>query len=114
MKTNIRIALTLVFAAVMVAFSACHKTNKDVIVKKNYTEFKVERGVLVDNSALDGCKWMIKLDNGAMLNPTNLVAMGGDKLVDGRKVAIQYDVQDGVMTTCMSGKVVSLTFLKID
>jgi hypothetical protein len=57
---------------------------------------------------------MIKLDNGTMLNPTNLVAMAGDKLVDGRKVAVQYDVQDGVMTTCMSGKVVNLTFLKID
>jgi hypothetical protein len=40
--------------------------------------------------------------------------MAGDKLVDGRKVAVQYDVQDGVMTTCMSGKVVNLTFLKID
>lgn len=114
MKTYTPIVLALVFATTVLTFSACHNKNKDVIVKKNYTEFKVERGVLVDNSTLDGCKWMIKLDNGAMLNPTNLDAMAGDKLVDGRRVAIQYDVKDGVLTTCMSGKVVNLTFLKID
>jgi hypothetical protein len=112
MKTYTPIVLALVFATTVLTFSACQNKNKKIIVKKNYTEFKVERGVLVDNTKLDGCGWMIRLDNGTMLNATNLVGMA-PKLQDGLKVEIQYDVQDGVMTTCMSGKTVMLTFLNM-
>lgn len=140
MKTNIRISLTLVFAASIVAFSACHKKNKDVVVATPQLPPVVSsgtpvgeiakapadappaeepvknddgrpKGTVKDLSGLDGCKWVILTDEGTRVNPTN-IADFNINLKDGMRVYIEYVMLDGVMTTCMSGKVSKLTLLE--
>ena len=139
MKTNIRIALTLVFAAVIVAFSACQKKNKDVVsatpplppiantgapvgdmpkppadpppAEEPVKDDGRPKGTVKDQSGLDGCKWVIITDEGTKVNPTN-IADFNIALRDGMRVYIEYVMLDGVMTTCMSGKVSKITLLE--
>lgn len=71
-----------------------------------------EKGVLKNMSGLDGCKWMIELDNGTKLQPTNLAAFD-IALEDGKPVNVVYTEQTGVMSTCMAGKVVKITTISL-
>lgn len=140
MKTNIRIVLTFVFAASVLAFSACNKKTKDAVavnqplppIPPNGTpvgdmpqppadpppaEEPVKnddgrpKGTVRDLSGLDGCKWVIITDEGTRVNPTN-IADFNILLKDGMRVYIEYVMLDGVMTTCMSGKVSKITLLE--
>ena len=125
MKTYIHIVLALVFATTVLTFSACHKKNKDAAlppppVADTYNPDLPPPiappnsvfGTLQNKRTLDGCGWMIMLDDGTKLQPLNLVSFKDLAPVEGKRVILEYEKQDGAMTTCMSGKTVKITTIK--
>jgi len=67
-------------------------------------------GKLIDNTALDGCGWLIELENGKWLNPININEYNIEKS-NGLTVSFKYEEVNNVATICMSGKTVNLTFI---
>ena len=70
--------------------------------KENYTAATV-----VDMSELDGCGFMLKLENGKKLQPTP--ALSEDFSVRDMSVWIKFQVKKGAAGICMSGQIVTLT-----
>lgn len=64
------------------------------------------KATVVDKTGLDGCRFMLQLEDGKMLQPLNL---GEKYMKDGMKVWVQYTIQKDVMTVCMAGDVVNIT-----
>lgn len=80
---------------------------KEVII--NYQQEGYIPGTIVDMTGLDGCNFMIKLENGKKLEP--------DKLEDQFKqndlpVWIKYSIPKSAMGICMSGQMVILTAIQ--
>lgn len=98
------------FAVSVLALSACHKKNADVATPPAKGDI-MQIGTLKDLTGLDGCGWIIQLDNGVKLNPSNLADFK-ITLKDGKRVSVDYQIQDGVMTTCMSGKSAKIILLQ--
>lgn len=69
-----------------------------------------EHAVLRDLSGLDGCTWVFELEDGQRLEPVNLQQYDLE-LKDGLEVRIQYTEATGMMSICMSGKMVNITCL---
>lgn len=71
-----------------------------------------EKGTLKDYTGLDGCHWMIELNNGEVIEPVNL-----DEFLsqpeDGMKLCITYNDDIEMASICMVGKVVSLLSLEV-
>lgn len=63
----------------------------------------------VINYEVDGCQWMIQLENGTKYEPQN---MDESFRKDQQKVWIKYVEVKGAMTICMAGKVIKLTDIK--
>lgn len=107
--------LYITFALLLLAgFSACKAKKKaeDVAPPRGETSIMPKEkpeveGTLRNMAGLDGCKWMIELNNGSKIQPTNLAAFD-IALAEGQKVWVEYVEQQGVMSTCMAGKVVKL------
>ncbi len=62
---------------------------------------------LRDFNGLDGCGWVLELNNGNYLEPQNLSDFSVD-LVDGNEVRIEYQLTNNA-SVCMTGVVVELT-----
>lgn len=78
---------------------------------KNNWENNCVKGRLVNLAGLDGCGWVIKLDNGSTLEPVNL----GDfdiKLVNDRPVCVSYHAAKGYLSICMVGDIVEIEHIK--
>lgn len=104
--------IVYIAAVLLIAVTGC-KAKKAVANEDTRTQTALpkeplgEEGVLKNMEGLDGCKWMIVLNNSTKLQPTNLAAFS-IALVDGQKVWVDYVDQPGVMSTCMAGKVVKI------
>ena len=109
--------LTLIIVVIVLAASCSRKTiptttevkdaPKEVII--NYQQEGYIPGTIVDMTGLDGCNYMIKLENGKKLEP--------DKLEDQFKqndlpVWIKYSIPKSAMGICMSGQMVILTAIQ--
>jgi hypothetical protein len=94
---------------------SCHslkrsKTNAQEPIKEtiDYTTLSYERGI-VRFTELDGCKYLIHLDNGKRLQPDKLdTAFEKDSM----KVWIKYKVHDR-MNICMRGITVDVIDIKL-
>lgn len=64
------------------------------------------KATIVDKTGLDGCRFMLQLEDGKMLQPLNL---DEKYMKDGLQVWVQYKVQKDVMTVCMAGDVINIT-----
>ena len=64
-------------------------------------------GTLKDYNGLDGCTWIIELDNGEKLQPVNLLELNIG-LTDGKKVTVTYDEVKDMSGICMTGIMVSV------
>src|SRR5687768_4584182 len=51
---------------------------------------------------LDGCKWMLLLENGAKLQPQGMLPEAFQK--DQLKVWVKYEMQKGAPNICMAGE----------
>lgn len=68
-------------------------------------------GIVRDFSGLDGCKLLIELDNGDLLNPAELPE--GATLTPGERLIFSFEILEGYISTCMSEKyIVKITCLK--
>ena len=65
---------------------------------------------LTDLTGLDGCSWVLELENGKRLEPINLEQFSNIELVDGKKVLVEYQEQNSA-SVCMVGKTVKITCL---
>ena len=74
-------------------------------VERNYEKEKFIRAIVVDMSDLDGCQFLLKLEDGKKLEPLNLDPAYKN---DGLPVWIRYIDSKGSMSICMAGKMVKL------
>ena len=58
---------------------------------------------------LDGCGYLIQLDNGKRLEPVSNVS--GRELIPGRRVSIEY-ISKPAVSICMAGETVEITSLR--
>lgn len=66
-----------------------------------------QKATIVDRTGLDGCSFMIELNDGTMLEPTNLSEFGIKK-EDGLKVWIDYSETKNGFSICMAGTMVDI------
>jgi hypothetical protein len=80
--------------------------------KKNNSNCKEEvTGIVRDYTGkLDGCTMMIELTNGGRLEVHSLPL--GITLVDGKKVAVKYTVNNQAVSICMAGTIANITSLR--
>ncbi|MES2799960.1 MAG: hypothetical protein V4638_08085 [Bacteroidota bacterium] len=69
-----------------------------------------EKATLVDLTGLDGCGFVIELEDGSRLEPTNLLDYDNTP-VNGKKVWVKYQTVDGG-SICMVGQIVEITCLE--
>lgn len=68
-------------------------------------------GVLRDlNGKLDGCQWMVELDNGRKLEIRSLPA--GTVLTDGKKVTVVFTINRNSVSNCMAGEIADISSLR--
>lgn len=65
-----------------------------------------EKGVFKDLSGLDGCSWVIELEDGNKLEPLNLADFDVD-LVEDKKLWVTYK-EESAASICMAGKTVNI------
>lgn len=73
-------------------------------------EIKNKTGIVKEYTHLDGCNFIIELDDGTKLEPMEVVPVF--EFRDGQKVKISYTPLEGVASTCMVGKLVKITKIK--
>ncbi len=64
-----------------------------------------------DNSGLDGCKYLIVLENGKRLEPL-IVEDKNFKFRDGQKIRLTYEQEREMMSVCMAGQGVRVTCIE--
>lgn len=70
------------------------------------------QGILKDMTGLDGCGWMIQVDNLIMLEPINLDDFAIE-LETGISVCFTYLERNDLGSYCMSGQIVEIDFIEI-
>jgi|LakMenE01Jun11ns_1017448.scaffolds.fasta_scaffold9614399_2 hypothetical protein len=66
---------------------------------------------LKNYTGLDGCGWVIKMNDGKVLEPTNLNDFISNPK-ENQKVKITYITENGMASICMVGKIVKITSLE--
>ena len=101
MKTFIKI-LFITFCLITMLFS--QSCSKDFCIN-------TKNGKLKNLTGLDGCGWIIVLDDGTNLEPTNLTEFDV-ALVDGNNISVNYKESNAGGSICMVGKVVDIKCIK--
>ncbi|RKD90270.1 hypothetical protein [Mangrovibacterium diazotrophicum] len=70
-----------------------------------------EDAILRNMGGLDGCGWVIQLPDSTKLEPTNLNVFNIE-LKDNKQVCVRYHELEGVVSTCMVGKVVEIDYIE--
>lgn len=97
----------------LIVFAGCHcktvPSKPETSNEPDYRSLKYSAATVKDYKDLDGCTWLLELENGEKLQPMNL----SDILhTNNLKVWIKYSVTNE-MTVCMAGKTVKLSDVKI-
>ena len=88
----------LVLALLIVAIQSCSKESEC----ENSHSAK-----LVDMTGLDGCSWMIELNDGTKLKPTNLNDFNIN-LQENQKIWVVYHTAAQMASICMHGEIVTI------
>ena len=59
---------------------------------------------------LDGCSWLIQLENGQILEPLNLKEFDIEKK-DNKKIWVTYEDTEGYVSICMMGPIIRIKCL---
>ena len=59
-------------------------------------------------TGLDGCSWVLVLENGKKLEPTNLRKFDHIKLEDGKQVIVEYETKPLAASICIVGTIVEI------
>lgn len=81
-------------------------------VKKNGCS-NSEHVILRNLTGLDGCGWVLELDNGSKLEPRNLNDFNIE-LVEGKSLHVKTKEVEASAGICMVGKIVDVTCLSED
>ncbi len=65
-------------------------------------------GMILDYRGLDGCRWLIRLDNNELLEPVNLHRFDLQP-TDSMKVVLTFTPAPDMMSICMAGTMVHIT-----
>lgn len=82
------------------ALSANKCDDKDGVIRN-------KKGTIVDYNNLDGCTFIIELDNGTKLEPIEVVPVF--RFESNQRVKVSYEIMEGVASTCMVGELVKVT-----
>lgn len=97
MKKLIQLTVFLFFIS---AFStSCNKCNMP--------EDGAIAATLYDYTGLDGCSWIIKLENDEVLEPLNLQDFGIE-LQEGKNIWVKYSVSTNTASICMVGSMITI------
>lgn len=69
-------------------------------------------GTFKDLEGLDGCGWVIELENGGRLQPINLDTYDFTPQ-EGMNISFSYAIAEAMGGICMAGKMVELTCLQL-
>jgi hypothetical protein len=78
--------------------------------KKLITACNSIKGKVVDMRTLDGCKFMILLDDSIYLNPMNLVE---DYRKQNLLICFSFEYKPMMPSICMKGKVIEIKEIKV-
>lgn len=92
--------MKLIYPFLLLSFILLHACGKSAPCKNG------EVATIRDFTGLDGCGWVVVLNDSENLEPTNLHAFGLE-LEDGMKVKVKYHETDGA-SVCMVGKIVEI------
>src|SRR6218665_945407 len=112
MNKHTHISSIALFFILAVAFSSCVLGHPSNIPPYAAEKTDVNAGftaAAITNLKLDGCSWMLVLENGKKLEPAGIRAAF---LQEGLKVWVKYIPRDG-MSICMSGQMVTVTEIKL-
>jgi len=79
----------------------------EAVAMVDYAKQKYTPATVIDMSGLDGCVFMLKLENGKKLQPSP--ALTDDYSVNDMTVWVKYYVKKGAVGICMSGQIVTIT-----
>ena len=97
------------FSSCFCMLEGCYNTVFSKKKTKQTHDLKLTEATVIDYSEVSGCSFLLQLNNGEKLEPSNLSA---DFKKDKLKVLIRYEVAD-MMSACMAGKVVSVTHIEL-
>lgn len=87
---------TIVILASFILFSC--KTNNEFVCENSVPAKLV-------NKQVDGCTWLIELEDGSILEPLNLKEFDIEKK-NNKKIWITYEDTEGYVSICMMGPIV--------
>lgn len=94
----------LIICMLSLALVSCDNSKKD----NNTSNCEnAEKGKIVNLNGLDGCGWLIELDNGSKIIPTNLDTFDIE-IAEGKKVNVNYTEKDDMAGICMAGKIAEI------
>ncbi|MBO6605679.1 hypothetical protein [Psychroserpens sp.] len=86
-----------------------------ILMFNSCTQNKCANGVngqFKNLNGLDGCNFVIELENNEILIPTNLEEFNIEVL-DGASVSLTYALQEDVMGICMAGYIVKIECIEL-
>jgi len=89
--------------AIIAILIGCNTTNNQQLAD-------TETAFLRNYTGLDGCGWVIELENGEILEPSNLEDFHITP-VEGMQVEIAYSVLNDVGSICMAGQIVAIDLI---
>ena len=92
----------------LIAYISCESEDTDKDTKLNAG---VVTGTLLDYTGLDGCGFLIKLDNGDIFEPVNLDTLP-ITIRDGQRIQFTYQPATDIDSYCMAGEVIVVTWVK--
>ena len=91
----------ILLLSLVVLTLAIHSCNKDSECENSHS------AKLVNMTGLDGCSWMIELNNGTKLEPTNLNDFNIN-LQENQKIWVVYHNAAQMASICMHGEIVTI------
>ena len=92
----------ILFIGLVILLSISISCNKD----KQHDSDAV-KATLNDFTGLDGCNWVVKLEDSEVLEPINLSDFNFG-LKDGKKIWIKYKPAENMASFCMVGPIVEI------
>jgi len=96
--------IIILLGVIVLSFGSCTSGKK-------VTASCAVEGILRDMTGLDGCGFLIELDNGTKLNPVEYTVKSFN-FEDGQRIRFAYEEVD-MMNVCMAGQTVRITCLQI-
>ena len=96
----------LLVLGLIVVTIAIHSCNKESECENSHS------AKLVDMTGLDGCSWMIELNNGTRLEPTNLNDFNIN-LQENQKIWVVYHTAAQMASICMHGEIVTIDCISV-